>query len=202
MSVRKVVFVASPNGGTALADSSHLGAFVDRYTNLLSLLPDATAVDVLGVVIDVIKHLTVGAMDALPGLSSMRPDSAIITSLPAVLGGSTSSFGLAADYEPRSVGRSGLGAYVRDGLVDRIFQSAANDLVVPTDSVSHRPPSQSPWVPNVRTTTTFVEAGRCVDIGLGMIGCIRPGRNWTHTTTCSMGNSNPMKVIAKRVMAR
>jgi hypothetical protein len=145
--VRKVVFVASPNGGTVLADGSYLGGFVDRFTNMPSLPPDATAVDVLGVVVDVVKHLTVGAMDALPGLASMSPGSTVIAGLPAMLGGSTSGYGQAADHEPGSVGRSGLGAYVRDGMMDRIFQSAANDLVVPPTASG---PSVADGVLNLR----------------------------------------------------
>ncbi|WP_147381592.1 esterase/lipase family protein [Nocardioides immobilis] len=133
--LRNVVFVACPNGGTALADAEHMRSFVDRYTNLLSLLPDTAVLDVLATIVDVIKHLAVGALDAMPGLSAMRRDGDILSGLrDTPFAAETRAFGLAADYEPASAGRRALAAYARDGLMDRVFGSASNDLVVPTSS--------------------------------------------------------------------
>jgi triacylglycerol esterase/lipase EstA (alpha/beta hydrolase family) len=77
--IRKVVFVGTPNAGTILADAKHLGDLVDRYTNLLNLFPTNGITDVLGAVIDTVKHLAVGAADHLTGLAAMQPGGKFIT---------------------------------------------------------------------------------------------------------------------------
>src|SRR6185503_19813932 len=40
LEIQKLVMVATPNAGTALADPQHMEAFLDLVTNLFGLLPD------------------------------------------------------------------------------------------------------------------------------------------------------------------
>jgi hypothetical protein len=131
--IRRVIFVATPNAGTALADAKHLGDLLDRYTSLLSLVPDVGVTDVLDGIITVAKMLAVGAMKGLDGLQSMVPGGKFqqwLNAGPAPQG--TTYCALAADYEP-SV--PALRSFVSDGVMDTIFAKLGNDLVVPTDGV-------------------------------------------------------------------
>lgn len=133
--VGRVVFVAGPNAGTVLADADHLGDLVDRYTNLLAFFPDNGVTDVLEAVITVVKQLAVGAVKGLDGLGAMRPGGPFLREwLNQGRGGDASYHAVAADYEPAD---PGLAAWVKDGIMDRIFGRAGNDLVVPTLGVYH-----------------------------------------------------------------
>ncbi len=132
LKVGKVVFVASPNAGTSLADPEHMGALVDTYTNLLNFLPDNPVTDVLDGVVTVAKQLAVGALKGLDGLQSMRPGGDFQHWLnDAARQGDTRYFALGADFKPT---QPGFAAWVKDRLMGRIF-GAENDLVVPTASV-------------------------------------------------------------------
>ena len=133
--VRRLVMVAAPNNGTALAQSKHLGHLVDRLTNLLQFVPSNGVTDTMEIVLEVVKHIAVGAFDGLDGLSCMRPDGSFLTDLndgPAVTG--TSYFAAAANFEPPE--GSPLLRVARDGATDIVFGLAHNDLVVPTDGVA------------------------------------------------------------------
>jgi hypothetical protein len=133
LTVRRVVFAATPNSGTILADAEHHGALIDSVTNILQFVPDNGVTEVLESVITVAKHIAVGAVKGLEGLQSMRPGGEFLTTLnagPRIDG--TSYFALASDFEPTDHGWQ---AFVRDRLTDAIFRHAANDLVVPTEGV-------------------------------------------------------------------
>jgi pimeloyl-ACP methyl ester carboxylesterase len=128
--VAGVVFVAVPNAGTILADAEHLGDLVDRYTNLLHFFPDNGVTDVLEAVITVVKQLAVGAVGGLEGLQAMRPGNPFLRDrLNRGSRGEVRYRAIASDYEPSD---PGLLAWAKDGLMDRIFGRAQNDLVVPT----------------------------------------------------------------------
>ncbi len=133
--VGKVVFVGTPNAGTALADADHVGDFLDSYTNLLNFIPDAGLTDVLAVIVTAAKQVAVGAVKGLSGLQSMRPGGDFATWLNRAgqALGDSRYFALASDFTP---GEPGLRELAMDRLMDRVFQRRANDLVVPTESVS------------------------------------------------------------------
>src|SRR5262249_55439551 len=102
--VGKIVFVGSPNGGTILADASHMGDLIDTYTNLLNFLPDNGVTEVLDGVITVAKQLAVGAAKGLPGLQSMRPGGDFAKWLNAGPRGDTRYFALASNFTPSEPG--------------------------------------------------------------------------------------------------
>jgi caspase domain-containing protein len=130
--VNRVVFVGAPNAGTILADSDHVGDFLDSYTNLLNFIPDAGVSDVLAGIITVAKQLAVGAVKGLSGLQSMRPGGEFGTWLnTGPRSGEARYFALASDFTPVERGLKELAA---DRLMDKIFKKA-NDLVVPTEGV-------------------------------------------------------------------
>jgi len=130
--VRRVVFAATPNAGTVLADGERMGDFVDRYTTLLNLFPDNGVTEVLEGVITVVKQLAVGALGGLDGLQAMRPSSPFLAALNEGPAGEAAYFALTANFEPAS---AGLRAFLRDRLMDRVFRDVPNDLVVPTGGV-------------------------------------------------------------------
>jgi hypothetical protein len=132
LSVGKIVFVASPNAGTVLADTKHMGDFIDSYTNILNLFPFDGVTDVLEGIITVAKQIAVGAVRGLEGLQCMVPGGEFLTELNSGPKGAARYFALAANYEP--LDNAGFGTYVRDRLFDKIFGDQ-NDLVVPSRGV-------------------------------------------------------------------
>jgi pimeloyl-ACP methyl ester carboxylesterase len=131
--VRNLVFVATPNAGTVLAQAEHVGDMIDAYTNLLHFLPGIGVADVLATVITVVKEVAVGLDEGLPGLQSMNSKGKYLPNLtwPAPFAPQT-TYGLASNYTP--IKPVGFANYTKNFLLDRIFREA-NDLVVPTDGV-------------------------------------------------------------------
>ncbi|MFP5316695.1 MAG: CHAT domain-containing protein [Acidimicrobiia bacterium] len=145
--VRQVVFVATPNRGTPLADPDRLGSLLDGLTNLLDFVPDNPVTDSLNGIVTVVKQLAVGALKGLDGLVSMRwvkPDGGDGGQAAPAAGAGflgmlnqprtvpTRYRAIAADFEP--LAGSGLATVARDTLVDGIFGFEPNDLIVPTAS--------------------------------------------------------------------
>jgi len=135
LTVNQVVFVASPNRGTVLADPEYMGDFVDSYTNILSVLPSNLVTDVLDVVITAVKEIAVGALKALEGLQSMDPDGDYVTAYLNKGDKSPAQYrAIAANFEPTD---PKLKPWVKDRLMDAVFKED-NDLVVPTRGVYER----------------------------------------------------------------
>ena len=144
--VRQVVFVATPNRGTPLADPDRLASLLDGLTNLLDLVPDNPITDSINGIVTVVKQIAVGAFKGLDGLLSMRwvkqeaggaqaqPDAAsgFLGMLNQARATPTRYRAIATDFEPSP--QSGMAMVVRDKLVDGIFGFEPNDLIVPTAS--------------------------------------------------------------------
>jgi len=128
LTVRKVVFVATPNAGTILTDTKYMNDFIDSYTNLINFFPDNGFTDVLDCVITVAKQLAVGTVKGLNGLQCMRPNGPFLKGLNTGAKTHTTYFALASNFEPSG---DGFGLWMKNRLMDRIFR-APNDLVVPT----------------------------------------------------------------------
>jgi hypothetical protein len=130
--VRRVVHVATPNAGTALAAPERWGSLLDVVTNLTMLFPDTASVP-LTAVMETVKQLGIGVAEGLDGLAAMDPDSEFLSTLTSSTAGKGSqAFTIASDFEPRT-GPVPLRAL--DVLVDAFF-TEGNDLVVPTAGVS------------------------------------------------------------------
>ena len=129
LQVGKVVFVAAPNAGTVLADGRYMGDFIDSHTNLLNFFPASGVTEVLEAIVTVAKMLSVGALEGLPGLQAMNPTGAFLADFNRGERGTDRYFALASNYDPKD---PGLKAWAVNRLLDRIFQNAGNDLVVPT----------------------------------------------------------------------
>jgi pimeloyl-ACP methyl ester carboxylesterase len=131
INVYKLIFVATPNAGTVLADFDHLGDLIDSYTNLLHFFPDVGVTDTLETVLTVVKTIAVGSLKGLDGLRAMQPGGDFLTELNAPGDVDAAYHALAANFEPK---QQGFKDWAVDQLMDPIFK-AGNDLVVPTDGV-------------------------------------------------------------------
>jgi pimeloyl-ACP methyl ester carboxylesterase len=131
VAVRKVIFVGTPNAGTPLTDTSHVGDFLDSYTNTLTFFPSTGVTDVLEAIVTVLKQFAVTAVKSLPGLQSMLPDGDFLRGVNQGEKDDKKYFALSSNFEPAD---PGLKAYAHDSLMDAIFE-AENDLVVPTVGV-------------------------------------------------------------------
>jgi hypothetical protein len=158
--VRRVVFAATPNRGTPLADPDHVVRFIDRYTNLLTLLPGPAEVvgDTLAGLMTAVQILGHAALRDLDGLGAMCPGGGALAALSAGAPG-TEYFGIHADFEPGDE----LAARLRAGdlLMDAVFPEA-NDLVVPSGGVCLRDPAAGVVaagfpIPDERTLTFAAE---------------------------------------------
>jgi hypothetical protein len=125
--------VAAPHRGTILANADHGIEMLDRYTNLLTDLPDNAYTLTMEGILTVVKLLLHGALKALPGLQSMDPESEYMRRLntsPPVA--DAKYYAAAADFTPKAEGL--LARFKRkvvDSLIDGIFEEG-NDGVVPT----------------------------------------------------------------------
>ncbi|HWC12459.1 MAG TPA: CHAT domain-containing protein [Acidimicrobiales bacterium] len=133
--VRQVVFVATPNLGTPLADPANLGKLLDGLTNLLDVSSDRAATDSLAGIVAAVRQLAVGAPEGLDGLTSMNPrlsDNPFLTMLNVERQHGTRYRAVAADYEPPP--GTPRARWLRDAAVDMVFGWEPNDLIVPTAS--------------------------------------------------------------------
>ncbi len=139
INVGRVVFVGSPNGGTAFASKEHIKKLLDRMTNLFTLVAQADqsgTVETLEAVFAAVKTLAVGVFGGLDGIQCMAPGSEFMRRLDGHGPQGTRYFALASNYaaDPSTARRRFI-----DHAVDRLlFGQRGNDLVVPTDSVFDR----------------------------------------------------------------
>lgn len=135
--VRRIVHVASANHGTALATPSNLVPFIDRITTIVNLIPDGPAALVeatLTSVLVVVKIIAKYGLVGIPGLAAMDSAGDFIkgfnaTELP------TEQYAVAADFTPSGGWRAMAMRNLENTVVDRVFGTTANDLVVPTAGV-------------------------------------------------------------------
>ncbi len=129
--VRSIVFVASPNGGTLMADPNRPSGLLDGVTNFVGNLPgtDGFAL-VLEMLADVVFH---GALTGLEGLVAMQPGGDYLTELNRhPMPEHIVLRAIAAEYEPAAT--AGLLQAKVDDVLDMYFGQLRNDRIVPTSS--------------------------------------------------------------------
>ena len=133
--IGRIVFVATPNAGTALADPPRIPDFVERLTNYVNMLPDATLTVAGGALLSLAGSVAEVGLPRLPGLADQAPGSPLQRKLVPPPGGTEGFHAFCASYKPE-------GSFVsifKDATVDRIFATEPNDLVVPTGGVACTP---------------------------------------------------------------
>jgi hypothetical protein len=132
--VQTLVMVATPNAGTALADTRRLGKLMDPITNIIQFLPDNPVLGTPDAVLTVIKQLAVGAFAGLAGVTAMGPQRPHLRDFLNQPAQTLATYrAVAANFEPTA--GSPLLRIARDGVMDIVFGSAQNDLIVPTQGV-------------------------------------------------------------------
>lgn len=133
--VRRIVFCGVPNKGTLLAHPDHMIQMIDRLSTVLNLLPAGGVTDFLDGLLIGVKIVGHGALKGLGGLASMNPAGPFLKKLNAATEHPVEYFAIAANYEPQDPGLRTLIASGVNAAVDRIFEKAENDLVVPEAGV-------------------------------------------------------------------
>jgi hypothetical protein len=108
---------------------------VDRLTTALTLSPTGPVTETLEALVTVLKIVGHAALKGLPGLASMKPKGAFLTTLNVAGASLPQYFAVASNYEPTDRGLRALVAGAADNVADRIFGQKGNDLVVPTEGV-------------------------------------------------------------------
>ncbi|HQC80285.1 MAG TPA: hypothetical protein PLS67_07160, partial [Accumulibacter sp.] len=129
--VRRLVLAGVPNQGTPLANPDHMVDFIDRMTSALNQLPENGVTDVLEGILTVVKVIGHAGLVGLDGLASMRPGNDFLAEIDGSTAPACALFGLGADFAPTGSGLGAAFCSAADSLVDRIFDRASNDLVVP-----------------------------------------------------------------------
>ncbi len=126
--VRRIVFVATPNDGTPLADTSKPQGLLDGLTNLISKIPGAdTFAAATGLVTDILFD---GVLANLDGVTAMLPGGDYINELNARAMPGVELRSISTEFEPRS--DAGIVRTNLDRMVDLYFGGLRNDRVVPT----------------------------------------------------------------------
>jgi len=149
--VNRIVHVGVPNQGTLLANPDHMVHMLDRITTAINLAFSGPVAETVDAILTVIKIIAHGGLNSLHGLAAMHPAGSFLKELNTTAEGNSQYFAVAADYEPVNLALKQLVLAVGNMVQDRIFQSAANDLVVPEEGVyatngSSRFPIPSPRV--------------------------------------------------------
>jgi hypothetical protein len=136
LSVKRIVFAGVPNHGTLLAHPDHMVTMIDRLTTALNLFPTGAVTETLEALITAIKVIGHGVLKGLDGLASMNPEGVFLRRLNQGAPAGLTYHAIAADYEPVDQGLAALvTGSVADAVLDRVFQTVANDLVVPEPGV-------------------------------------------------------------------
>lgn len=135
INVHRAVFAGVPNQGTKLAQPDHMIDMIDRMTTGLNVVPAGGVADILEGLLIAVKIIGHGALKALAGLRSMDPDGEFLKRLNRPGRRHDGFLAIAADYEPRDAGLKSLVGRAADSVVDRVFERAGNDLVVPEAGV-------------------------------------------------------------------
>lgn len=141
--VQRAVLVASPNQGTILADPEYMLELVDRYTNIITNLPDNVYTLTLESLLVLVKLLGHAALTQLPGLNCLPPGSPLIKQLAPRQNKLVDYFAVTSDYAPETAAMiKRFRGPVADKLIDLVFK-AKNDMVVPTEG-SYTSPGDPP----------------------------------------------------------
>ena len=144
LSVDRIVFAATPNGGSQITVADNWVALINRISSVFTLpakvLPAPADVisEILAGLLEVLKIVGVGVALDLPGLEAMSPGSTFLQNLGRAASVPLPAYYAAsADFEPGPVLANLFNHLDDEGRVvdTEIFDHVHNDIAVPTDGV-------------------------------------------------------------------
>jgi hypothetical protein len=154
VTVRKIVFVGTPNGGTDIVEEENWNTFVDSFTTLLEAQPPgpwSVTTPFFEGVLELVKALAAGTAENLPGLRAMDPGSSLYAEFGQYAGNAPLYYAVEANYEPAPGDLLGEGV---NELIDPVFHQQPNDVAVPSAGVGD-PATVRPVGPRPTTITGF-----------------------------------------------
>jgi hypothetical protein len=156
--VRQAALIAAPNLGTILTNADHGLDLLDRYTNLLTILPDDAFTLTIEAVLALLKVAAHGALGGLPGLRSMLPSGEYLQRFHSGPSHDVRYYAAAAHFVPSSKGPlARFTATVGGRFLDSIFHEES-DGVVPTRGCYEAPPGVSAFPVPPERRLVFGEA--------------------------------------------
>jgi hypothetical protein len=177
VNIRRIVFAATPNGGTQITMTGKWEDMVNRISSLLTLpakvLPaPADAISgVLAGLLEVLKIVGVGVALDLPGLEAMTPGSQFLQGLAQATKVTPEYFAAAADFEPGPVLANLFNRLDDEGRVvdSAIFDHVHNDIAVPTEGVWNPASITDPDSPATPIPGFPIDPARTLVIGPGSV---------------------------------
>jgi hypothetical protein len=131
VNVDRIVFVATPNAGTLLAEPKRIPQFVERLTNFVNMFPDGVLSISAGALMSIAGSIAEVGLPHLPGLADQAPESDLLKAINDKAAAAR-YFAFRVNFEPAG----NFFDVIKDAVADRIFEKAQNDLVVPTLGVT------------------------------------------------------------------
>jgi hypothetical protein len=143
LTVHRIVFAGTPNGGTAITEPTNWDHLFDRFTNLIKFVPPGPWRETLTVtdtVLQLIKYAAESAERVLPGLNCMSPGTNLYAGLDGYAGSVPEYYAIDTDFVPPPVLSHLLDVPADaedagDALIDLVFGRQPNDVAVPTIGV-------------------------------------------------------------------
>jgi hypothetical protein len=142
VTIDRIAFVGTPNNGTELADPNNIPKSLNRLANIATLIPGA-GLSIAGV-LSWAAFIAEAGFKSLPGLVDQSPGSDLLLTLnhpsPSTSVSPTNDyFAIQSNYSPAD--DTSLAKAILDqtgnAVVDFLFHSDQNDLIVPTLGVSN-----------------------------------------------------------------
>jgi len=177
VNIRRIVFAATPNGGSQITVTQNWEGMVNRISSLLTLpakvlpAPADAITGVLAGLLEVLKIAAVGVALDLPGLEAMTPGSQFLQDLAQAANVTPEYFAAAADFEPGPVLANLFNRLDDEGRVvdSEIFDGVHNDIAVPTGGVWDPASVSSPDSPATPIPGFPIDPARRLVIGPGSI---------------------------------
>jgi hypothetical protein len=177
VTIRRIVFAATPNGGSQITMTEKWEGMVNRISSVLTLpakvLPaPADAISgVLAGLLEVLKIVAVGVALELPGLEAMTPGSPFLQGLAQATNVTPQYFAAAADFEPGPVLANLFNRLDDEGRVvdSEIFDGIHNDIAVPTEGVWNPASLTGPDSPATPIPGFPIDPARRLVIGPGSV---------------------------------
>jgi pimeloyl-ACP methyl ester carboxylesterase len=149
LTIHRIVFAATPNGGSEITDTKNFARLVGRITSLLTFPaaaltgPVGEVTEILAALLELVKIIGIGAAIELPGLESMLPTGAYLPELTARetaaygAGSRPTAYAAAASFSPGELLATVFHKLDDLGRIvdEAVFPGVANDIAVPTTGV-------------------------------------------------------------------